>query len=100
MLYKNIKKTSMEDMAREILCEAAKQKLLNGEPIGWGINYVAGEIRHLFYRFYIESQFSALRDERLDAGTIARKIFANLYERGHFDARARMVADALNKILA
>lgn len=92
-------KLSMETMTREILCEAAKQKLLRGEPIGWDINYVAGEIRYLYYRPYIADQYTLLRSGAVDAGTIARKIFANLYERGHYQARARLVAEALNMIL-
>lgn len=86
-------------MTREILCEAAKQKLLNGEPIGRDINYVAGEIHRLYYRPYIESLYSDLKNGRQSAATIADIIYADTYEQGRFKARARLIVEALYKIL-
>lgn len=95
----HIKNTTIKQMAFEIFCDAVRVKLLNGAPIGWDIDYAAGEIRYLYYRDYIESQYRALRLGNQDAGTITRKIHANLIERSPYDDRARRVAEVLKKVL-
>lgn len=96
---KHIKNTTIKQMAFEIFCDAVRGRLLNGEPIGWLIDYAAGEIRYLFYRDYIETQYRALRLGNTDAATITRKIHANLVERSPYDQRAGIVADTLKKVL-
>ena len=95
----HIKKTTIKQMAFEIFCDAVRTKLLNGAPLGWDIDYAAEEIRFLYYRDYIETQYRALRLGNTDAGTITRKIHANLVERSPYDNRARRVAEVLKKIL-
>lgn len=96
----HIKNTTIKQMAFQIFCDAARVKLLNGAPLGWDIDYAAGEIRNLYYRDYIETQYRALVLGIRDAETITRKICANLIERAPFDPRARRVADTLKKVLA
>lgn len=95
----HIKNTTIKQMAFEIFCDAVREKLLNGAPIGWDIDYAAGEIRFLYYRDYIETQYRALRLGNTDAATITRKIHANLIERSRFDKRAARVAETLKKVL-